>query len=39
VQRQLGHADISTTVRYYGHLERGYLQDAVARTEAAVWSS
>ncbi len=25
VQRQLGHADIGTTERYYGHLERHVL--------------
>ena len=39
VQRQLGHADISTTVKHYGHLERGFLQDAAARAEAALWSA
>lgn len=37
-QRQLGHADISTTVKHYGHLEPAYLQDAAARAEAAVWA-
>jgi Phage integrase family len=38
VQKQLGHSDIYTTHRYYGHLERGYLRDAAGRVEAAVWS-
>jgi integrase len=38
VQRQLGHADIATTVKHYGHLERGYLQDAAVRAEEAIWS-
>jgi integrase len=38
VQRQLGHADISTTVGHYGHLERGFLQDAAARAEAVIWA-
>ncbi len=43
VQRQLGHADISTTERYYGHLERHVLaagavatEDAIARASQAV---
>jgi integrase len=38
VQQQLGHADIHTTQRHYGHLEHGYLRDAALRAEAAVWS-
>ena len=37
VQSQLGHADISTTVRYYGHLERSYMRGAAAQAEEAVW--
>jgi integrase len=37
VQRQLGHADIATIVGHYGHLEHGFLQDAAARAEAAIW--
>jgi integrase len=43
VQRQLGHADISTTERYYGHLERRALaagaiaaEEAIARASGAV---
>jgi len=39
VQRQLGHASITTTERCYGHLERTFLADAAAQTEAAVWGS
>jgi integrase len=31
VQRQLGHADISTTERYYGHLERHVLAAGASR--------
>lgn len=36
VQRQLGHADIGTTERYYGHLERRVLAAGAAATEAAI---
>ena len=36
VQRQLGHADIGTTERYYGHLERHVLAAGAAATETAV---
>jgi integrase len=39
VQRQLGHADIATTVKHYGHLEPAYLKDAAARAESAIWSA
>ncbi len=39
VQRQLGHVDIATTVRHYGHLEEGFLLDAAKRAETAVWGS
>jgi integrase len=37
VQRQLGHASITTTERQYGHLEKGFLQGAAQRAEAAIW--
>jgi integrase len=37
VQRQLGHADIGTTINRYGHLEEGFLQGAAKRAEASVW--
>lgn len=37
VQRQLGHAAIATTMRHYGHLERGYMRDGAAVAEALVW--
>jgi integrase len=36
VQRQLGHADIATTERYYGHLERDVLAAGAAATEEAI---
>ncbi len=36
VQRQLGHADIATTERYYGHLERRVLAAGAAATEEAI---
>ena len=36
VQRQLGHRSITTTEEHYGHLERSFVLDAVARTEAAI---
>ena len=36
VQRQLGHADISTTERYYGHLERHLLAAGATATEKAI---
>lgn len=36
VQRQLGHADISTTERYYGHLERRVLAAGALATEEAI---
>jgi hypothetical protein len=32
----MGHRDIATTIRNYGHLERALIPDAAARTEAAV---
>jgi integrase len=36
VQRHLGHADISTTERYYGHLERHVLAAGAVATEEAI---
>ena len=36
VQRQLGHADISTTEHYYGHLERRVLAAGALATEEAI---
>jgi integrase len=36
VQRQLGHADIATTERYYGHLERHVLAAGAISTEEAI---
>jgi hypothetical protein len=37
VQRQLGHADIGTTIRKCGHLEESFLIDAAERAEAAIF--
>jgi hypothetical protein len=39
VQRQLGHASITTTQERYGHLEESLLKDAQVRTEAAIWQT
>ena len=39
VQRQLGHADIATTERYYGHLERHVLAAGAIATEEAIAST
>jgi len=36
VQRQLGHADLSTTERYYGHLERHVFAAGAIATEEAI---
>jgi integrase len=36
VQRQLGHSDIATTERYYGHLERHVLASGAVATEEAI---
>ncbi|HEX4466952.1 MAG TPA: tyrosine-type recombinase/integrase [Solirubrobacteraceae bacterium] len=36
VQRQLGHSDIRTTERYYGHLERNVLAAGATATEEAI---
>jgi integrase len=38
VQRQLGHASITTTEAFYGHLETSFLKGAAAQTEEAVWA-
>lgn len=35
VQRQLGHGSVTTTEKFYGHLEETFLRDAVSKTEAA----
>jgi integrase len=37
VQRQLGHASITTTEQQYGHLEEDYLRDAPIRVEERIW--
>jgi integrase len=39
VQRQLGHASITTTESCYGHLEVTFLKGAAAETEAAIWGT
>ena len=36
VQRQLGHASITTTEEHYAHLEVKFMADAAARTEAKI---
>lgn len=36
VQRQLGHAQITTTERLYGHLEEAFVRRPAAETEAAI---
>src|SRR5215212_938357 len=36
VQRQLGHASISTTEKHYAHLKVKFMADAAARTEAKI---
>jgi integrase len=36
VQRQLGHASITTTEHHYGHFEATFLKDAAATTEAVI---
>jgi integrase len=37
VQAQLGHASIQTTLRHYGHLDEGFMQEAAAKADAAVF--
>ena len=37
VQRQLGHAQITTTEGLYGHLEEAFVRSGAAETEAAIW--
>lgn len=39
VQRQLGHSSITTTERYYGHLEQTFAHTAANATEAAIWNT
>jgi integrase len=39
VQRQLGHASITTTERQYGHLEKSFLRGAAQRAEARIWGA
>jgi len=39
VQRQLGHASITTTEQCYGHLETSFLKSAAAETELAIWGA
>ena len=36
VRRQMGHRQITTTIRAYGHLERTLIPDAAARSERAL---
>ena len=36
VQRQLGHAQITTTERLYGHLEESFARNAAADTERQI---
>jgi integrase len=38
VQRQLGHASITTTQRVYGHLEESFLRGAADRAERLIWT-
>lgn len=37
VQRQLGHASISTTEGHYGHLEKSFMRGAAKQAELAIW--
>jgi hypothetical protein len=39
VQRQRGHASITTTERQYGHLEKSFLRGAAQRAEARIWGA
>jgi integrase len=38
VQRQLGHASITTTQQVYGHLEESFLRAAADRVERLIWT-
>src|SRR3954447_15456635 len=38
VQRQLGHASITTTQEVYGHLEESFLRGAADRVERLIWT-
>jgi integrase len=38
VQRQLGHASITTTQQVYGHLEESFLRGAAERVERLIWT-
>jgi integrase len=38
VQRQLGHASITTTEQVYGHLEDSFLRGAADRVERLIWT-
>lgn len=38
VQRQLGHASITTTQQVYGHLEESFLRGAADRVERLIWT-
>jgi integrase len=38
VQRQLGHASITTTEMQYGHLEQSFLRGAAQRAETVFWA-
>jgi integrase len=38
VQRQLGHASITTTEHVYGHLEDSFLRGAADRVERLIWT-
>ena len=38
VQRQLGHSQITTTERLYGHLEEAFARSAAAHTEDSIYA-
>jgi integrase len=38
VQRQLGHASITTTQQDYGHFEESFLRGAGERVERLIWT-
>lgn len=39
VQRQLGHKDVQTTIKNYGHLERSYTRGAAAAAEDRIYAA